>query len=182
MDQLASIGVAFQDEFIDQIFAQTVQYYENPPKTPRTLSSLFSRGVDRQWAKTEIYEKHKPIRPWGLGEIYESETGIWLLAGKKCRTPGLNMRSDPENGMPTNTPLTHTNERIHSCVRIRLHLEGLDLDDKGLYKCPALLEKGPWRLRQVRMVANDAIPFNATVCIFPICRFHNYTSPHSEIF
>jgi hypothetical protein len=122
MDQLASIGVAFQDEFIDQVFDQNVQYYETPPKT--TISSVFSRR-EKQWAIREVYEKHKPVRPFGLGQIYESETGIWLLAGKKCRTPGLYTRADPDTGVPTDEPLTHTNERIHSCVRIRLDLEGL---------------------------------------------------------
>jgi hypothetical protein len=122
MDQFASIGVAFQDEFIDQVFDQNVQYYENPPKT--TITNAFSRR-EKQWAIREVYEKHKPVRPFGLGQIYESETGIWLLAGKQCRTPGLYTRADPDTGMLTDEPLTHTNERIHSCVRIRLDLEGL---------------------------------------------------------
>lgn len=47
-------------------------------------------------------------------------------------------------------------------MRIRLELEGLGLDDVGLYKCPALLKKGPWVLRQVRIDAPDPIPWNAT--------------------
>ena len=162
MDQLASIGVAFQDEFIDHIFAQNVEYYENPPKVPTTLSSIFSRRPKKQWAIAPVYEKHKPIRPFGLGEIYESETGFYLLAGKTIRTPGLYTRADPDTGMPTNVPMTHTNERIHSCVRIRLELEGLGLDDIGLYKCQPLLKKGPWVLRQVRINAPDPIPWNAT--------------------
>ena len=58
--------------------------------------------------------------------------------------------------------MTHTNERIHSCVRIRLELEGLGLDDVGPYKCQALLKKGPWLLRQARINAPDPIPWDAT--------------------
>jgi hypothetical protein len=162
MDQLASIGVAFQAEFIDHIFAQNAEYYENPPKVPTTISSIFSRRPKKQWAIAPVYEKHKPIRPFGLGEIYESETGFYHLAGKTIRTPGLYTRADPDTGMPTNFPMTHTNERIHSCVRIRLELEGLGLDDIGPYKCQSLLKKGPWRLRQVRINAPDPIPWNAT--------------------
>lgn len=162
MDQLASIGVGFQDETIDHIFAQNVQYYEDPPKTPTTLSSVFSRRPNKQWAIKPIYEKHKPIRPFGLGEVYESETGLYLISGKTIRTPGLYTRANPDTGMTTDVPMTHTNERIHSCVRIRLELEGLGLNDVGLYKCAALLKKGPWILRQRRINAPDPIPWNAT--------------------
>ena len=98
---------------------------------------------------------------WGLGEIYSSETGVWLIAGKKTRTPGLYKRSD-QDGLPTNIPLRNTNERIHSSVRVRLELDGLGLNDVGLYKCPALLEKGPWRLRQARVRVQDPIPYNSS--------------------
>jgi hypothetical protein len=76
MDQLASIGVTFKDDYIDQVFADNVRYYYNPPKTPTTLSSLFSRPAQKQWAIESIYEKHKPVRPWALGEVYESETSL----------------------------------------------------------------------------------------------------------
>ncbi|TVY90906.1 Uncharacterized protein LAWI1_G002565 [Lachnellula willkommii] len=154
MDQLASIGVAFQDEFIETIFHQNVEYYKNLPdlKGPAT----------KQWATKAIYEKHKPVRPWGLGKIIESETGIWHLASSTPRTPGLNKRSDPYNGILTNIPMKNTNERIHSCVRIRLDLEGLGLDDKDLYKCPALLGNALWRLRQIRMDFDDPIPHDSS--------------------
>jgi hypothetical protein len=161
MDQLASIGVAFQDQFIEKIFEQNCQYYENPPNTPITLSSIFSRKPWKQWATTSVYEKHRLIRPWGLGELYESETGIWLLGGKKTRTPGQYMRADPDTALPTHEPMVNTNERIHSSVRIRLDLDGLDLNDVGLYKCPALLKKGPWDLRQVRIKVYDPIGRNS---------------------
>ncbi|TVY85539.1 Uncharacterized protein LSUE1_G000058 [Lachnellula suecica] len=155
MDQLASIGVAFQDEFIDHIFQKSVEFYEQPP----TKASL---KANKQWAITSVYDKHKPVRPWGLGKIYESENGIWKLAGSTRRTPGLNKRANPDNGLTTDVPMENTNERIHSCVRVRLNLEGLGLDDKKIYTCPALLGKGLWNLKQVRMETDDPIPWNAT--------------------
>lgn len=74
MDQLASIGVAFKDDYINRIFDQNVQYYENAPEKSSSIFSL-SRPW-KQWATTPVYDQHKPVRPWGLGEIYESETGI----------------------------------------------------------------------------------------------------------
>ncbi|TVY44637.1 Uncharacterized protein LOCC1_G003982 [Lachnellula occidentalis] len=155
MDQLASIGVAFQDEFIERIFHQNVEYYKNLPE-------LRGLATTRQWATKAIYDKHQPVRPWGLGKIYESEIGIWRLAGSTLRTPGLNMRSNPYNGILTDIPMKNTNERIHSCVRVRLGLEGLGLDDKKLYKCRALLGNALWRLKQVRMNFDDPIPYDAS--------------------
>ncbi|CZR54485.1 related to protein involved in cell growth [Phialocephala subalpina] len=154
MDQLASIGVAFQDEYIDKIFEQNVQYYENPPKA-------VARRPPPQWAISEVYDKHKPVRPWGLGKIWNSETGLYRLTGKKWRTPGLTERADPDSGMLTGILMRNTNERIHSCVRVRLDLGGLGLDDKGPYKCHALLDKD-WELRQIRINVHDPIPWNAT--------------------
>jgi hypothetical protein len=155
MDQLASIGVAFQDEFIEHIFQKNVDYYENPPNS-------VARKATKQWAIKSVYDKHKPVRPWGLGKLYESENGIWKLAGSGRRTPGLNKRANPDSGLPTNIPMEDTNERIHSSVRVRLDLDGLDLDDKKVYACPALLKDGLWRLSQVRMKIEDPIPWNAT--------------------
>jgi hypothetical protein len=160
MDQLASIGVAFIDDYIDQIFAKNVQYYENPPKPQFSLSKIFSRP-SAQWGITPIYDKHRPVRPWALGKIYNSKTGIWIPAGTGYRTPGLNVRADPDTGKPTRELMTHTNERIHSCVRVRLELEGLGEDDVGLYKAHALLGKG-WRLRRRQIRVEDPIPWDAT--------------------
>ncbi|RDL40581.1 uncharacterized protein BP5553_00560 [Venustampulla echinocandica] len=162
MDQLASVGVAFRDEFIDHIFKKSVEFYEDPTAIPPTPFSLFSRRPEKQWAIKSIYDKHKPVRPWGLGKVYNSETGIYALAGKTLRTPGLNMRRDSDTGESTGVLMTDTNERIHSSVRIRLELEGLGLDDIGLYGCNALLKNGLWRLRQKRMKNCDPIPWNAT--------------------
>jgi len=78
------------------------------------------------------------------------------------RTPGMYTRADPDTGVPTDEYMTHTNERIHRCVRIRLELEGLDLDDRGTYKATALLRKGLWRLVQTRSRIEDPIPWNAS--------------------
>jgi hypothetical protein len=39
----------------------------------------------------------------------------------------------------------------------------LDIDDKGIYKCDALLSNDYWQLRQVRLDPNiDPIPVNAS--------------------
>jgi hypothetical protein len=94
----------------------------------------------------------------------EAQTSFWHLAGKSTRTPGLYKRADPDTGISTGIPMTHTNERIHSCVRIRLELDGLGLDDIGNYKCTALTTRdhGPWRLRQMRLRVQDPIPWDAS--------------------
>ena len=58
--------------------------------------------------------------------------------------------------------MTNTNERIHQCVRIRLDLEGLDVDDRGTYKATPLLRNGQWRLVQTRSKIDDPIPWDAS--------------------
>jgi hypothetical protein len=147
MDQLSSIGVEFQPDTINRIFEENRQYYETHPLLRKS----------HLWATPSIYEKHKPVRPWGLGKIYNSDTGFYVLAGRINRTPGQYMRADADTGNPTKIPMTNTNERIHSSVRIRLDLQGLGLDDIGPYNCPALLAKGNWELRQIRIKVHDPI-------------------------
>lgn len=71
MDQLASIGLSFQENFIEQIFEKTAEDYEHPPPIPKKLTDLFSRAPDEQWAIRPVYEKHRPVRPFGLGKIIE---------------------------------------------------------------------------------------------------------------
>lgn len=166
MDQLASIGVEFLDEAINYLFDENRRFYENPPNRPRTIrEKLFPPQLP--WAIPQVYNKHKPVRPWGLGKIYESNTSYYKLTGRITRTPGQYKRADPTTGNPTDVPMTHTNERIHSSVRIRLELDGLGSDDRGLYDCPALLRKGLWRLRQVRIEIYDPIPRDADWGAFP---------------
>ncbi|KAJ5537355.1 hypothetical protein N7513_010541 [Penicillium frequentans] len=151
MDQLTSIGVAFYDDTIDKIFERSVRYFFDHPHGSEAEGSSNSEQW-RQWADISVYDEHKPVRPWGLGEIVQPDTGFYRLAGKTTRTPGQYRRIDPETGKTTSRFLVNTNERIHRSVRIRLDLGGLGFDDVGLYKCKALLKKGPWELERVRAV------------------------------
>ncbi|KAA8568363.1 hypothetical protein EYC84_007399 [Monilinia fructicola] len=105
-------------------------------------------------------EHRRPFSP--AVRFTNSDTGIWTLAEKETRTPGLYNRLDPDTGISTGVPMTHTNERIHSSVRVRLDLGGLGEEDMTKYKCPALLKKGPWRLDQIRIKITDPIPPTAT--------------------
>lgn len=155
MDQLASIGVAFNEDTLDRIFKENVCYYfdqdqQSKPKSPG------SKHKRREWAIPSIYREHAPVRPWALGEIIQPETGIYVLAGSTVRTPGMYHRMDCDTGQPTNQFLENTNERVHRSVRIRLSLEGLGYDDESRYKCRALLRRGPWTLERLRMVRRDS--------------------------
>lgn len=158
MDQLASIGVAFEEGTIDRIFNENVCYYFDQNQRAKQKSPS-SKHKQRMWAIPSIYYEHKPVRPWALGEIIQSETGIYRLAGSTIRTPGQYHRIDCDTGQPTDEFLVNTNERIHRSVRIRLSLEGLGYDDEEPYKCRALLKKGPWLLERLRMVSDvDGLP------------------------
>lgn len=152
MDQLASIGVAFNEDTIDRIFDENVCYYfdKNQPSKQKEPGSKHKL---REWAIPSIYDEHKPVRPWALGKIIQPETGFYHLAGTTVRTPGMYRRIDCDTGQPTDEFLENTNERIHRSVRIRLSLEGLGYDDETLYKCRALLKRGRWSLERLRMVS-----------------------------
>lgn len=151
MDQLADLGVAFEDDTIERIFQESVCYYYDQDQDGRQTNDSPNPKRWKQWAVDSIYEEHKPVRPWGLGEMIQPDIGFYKLAGKTTRTPGLYHRIDPDTALPSNEFLQNTNERIHRSVRIRLALEGLSYDDVGLYKCRALLRKGPWVLEKVRV-------------------------------
>ncbi|EHL01765.1 hypothetical protein M7I_2115 [Glarea lozoyensis 74030] len=72
MDQLASIGVSFLDEAIEIAYEQNAQYYV---REGSSQNSRMSRK-EKQWAITPIYEKHRPVRPWALGKIYDSSIKV----------------------------------------------------------------------------------------------------------
>ncbi|KAK0711137.1 hypothetical protein B0H67DRAFT_493268 [Lasiosphaeris hirsuta] len=184
MDQLASIGVEFDEATIARIFTHLERYYReiadnklNPPHTPPPITSddpiasseeadndtgaycgLFDKVLPtmKQWAVDPIYKNNDPVRPWALGAILSSEGFMFKVSGYNLRTPGRYKKVDPDTGFPTRAFLEDTNERIHSSVRVRLALKGLGLNDKHAWTAPAL--KGSWRLRKTTEGFTDAIP------------------------
>ncbi|KAJ5578044.1 uncharacterized protein N7459_007008 [Penicillium hispanicum] len=157
MDQLASIGIAFEDGTIDKIFRDSVFYYFDHAHHARSTSGHSKHKPRTEWAMASIYDEHKPVRPWALGEIIQPDTGLYRAAGKTTRTPGMYHRIDPETALDTPYFLEDTHESIHRSVRLRLALEGLGYDDTGPYKCRALLKKGPWEVRRMRVVSRNHV-------------------------
>ncbi len=94
----------------------------------------------QQYDLNRRYYRHKreSHRPWSFGRICNSLAGVYVLAGKKTRTPGAYHRVDPIGGQPTSKPLRNTNEYIHPCVRSRIGLGGPGVENQGIYKCKAL--------------------------------------------
>lgn len=88
MDQLASIGLEFQDETIERIFEDNKNYYVNPPRSMNVTSvtDIFRRQRPwKEWAIPEVYDTHRPVRPWALGMINEAETGVYKLTVSRLR-------------------------------------------------------------------------------------------------
>lgn len=186
MDQLASIGVEFDEKTISRIFTRLVRNYHDmagelkassPP--PITSGDPVASGNEpdadtgaccgllkklkpkimpkiEQWAMSPIYEANDPVRPWSLGAILGSEGFMFKMVGYNLRTPGIYKTVDPDTGGVTGTFLQDTNERVHSSVRVRLALKGLGLNDTSIWNVPAL--KGNWRLRKTTEVFSDPIP------------------------
>jgi hypothetical protein len=157
MDQLTSIGVAFEEDTIDKIFEESVRYYYHYRQDAQPTNENTKRKRRTEWAIPSIYDAHRPVRPWGLGEMIDPATGIYKIAGKTTRSPGLYRYTDPHTGRPTSEFLESTHERIHRSVRVRLSLEGLGYNDEEPYKCRALLKKGPWQLKRMRVVSRRQV-------------------------
>ena len=103
--------IDFHHEYILEQYDLTEEHYEQTDQTPR---------------------------PWSLGKIYRSMTGIYVVGGRLTRTPGRYCRVDPETGESTGKPLRQTNEYIHPSARSRTVLKGPGTEDDGLYHSHAL--------------------------------------------
>lgn len=147
MDQLASVGVEFDTPSLERIFDLTVQFFEDQAHQ----DDVSGVPPGPKWAINPIYRNNAPVRPWSLGEIQSTTGMLTKLSGTSPRTPGLYRQSGHRDGRF----LQDTNERIHSSVRTRLACQGLGLNDKGVWTCPAL---GPWRLRRTSTHYSDPIP------------------------
>ena len=114
-----------------------------------------------QYDQTEAYYKQsgQKRRPWSFGKIYRSMTGVYILGGRKTRTPvgfpsrsrrvmltskGLYCQVNPESGEATGKPLRDTHEYVHPSARSRIVLRGPGIEDEGKYDCEAL---DPYKLR-----------------------------------
>lgn len=98
---------------------------------------------EEQALTNAYYKQHAPgvVRPWAMGEIYNSATGLYALAGSEPRTPGAYCVVDPATERETDIPLRATNEFIHPSVRVRTLLQGRGTGDKGVYGSPALRDR-----------------------------------------
>lgn len=175
MDQLASVGVEFDEATITRIFSRLQSYYRTqaagkptsvPVSTPTDLESAGPTSTHpkspagKLWAVRQIYETNHPVRPWGLGALLKAGSLLYALAGSTLRTPGLYRKMDVATGAPSGAFLEDTNERIHSSVRVRLAAGGLGLNDSSVWDAPAL--KGRWRPRRTNKDYFDPIPRTRT--------------------
>lgn len=148
MDQLASVGVEFDQASLDRIFKQSVEYYQ-------TLNASKKKPSLLAWAVKSIYDSNNPIRPWGLGAISKNSSLLYWLSGTTERTPGLYRKTDPITGRDKAQFLQDTNERIHSSVRVRLACKGLGLNDKAIWTSPSLQK---WRVERTNKSYDDPVP------------------------
>ncbi|KAK0646185.1 hypothetical protein B0T16DRAFT_510218 [Cercophora newfieldiana] len=161
MDQLASIGVEFDEKTISRIFTRLVRNYHDMNKNPEpgapppiTSDDPIASGEEpdgessaccgllqkfqpkimpkiKQWGISPIFEANGPVRPWSLGAILGTEGFMFKMVGYNLRCPGMYRKVDPDSGSSTHMFLEDTNERMHSSVRVRLALEGLGLNDRS---------------------------------------------------
>ena len=100
-------------------------------------------------------DRHKRVRPWSFGKLYNSLTGVYTLSGGTTRTPGCYYAVDPETGRQTDRPLRDTCEYVHPSVRTRIRLKGPGMEDHGRYEPPAMDD---WKLVIEYPPAGSAAP------------------------
>jgi len=106
---------------------------------------MYSNYIVQQDSENNEYyrSRHKKLRPWSFGKLYNSMSGVYAIGGGTTRTPGTYYAVDPEDGRVTDRPLRDTNEYIHPSVRTRIMARGPGSDDKGRYEPEAMDE---WKL------------------------------------
>jgi hypothetical protein len=130
----SNIGGSYADAGISNItLAWMVSQFED---TDGGILSFDPEYLD--WVQdmnTEYYAKvPEPVRPWGLGKIYDSApittaTGRAQGLNPVIRTPGRYFRVETDNGKPGTQPLKGTNESIHRCARVRMDNGGLGTEE-----------------------------------------------------
>ncbi|GJD04725.1 peptidoglycan binding domain-containing protein [Colletotrichum higginsianum] len=180
-DQLSTIGVEFNQGRMQDIFTQSLRYSAGHPfsyvpssqwtswlwpkqqlpwANPK-ICAVEASGIRRDESECDGKDRHpigseqelwKTARPWGLGQIRYPTSRLQTMAGTTVRHPGTFMRTDPETNEDTEQPLLHTNERIHSSVRVRLACQGLGMDDAEIWDCKPLTKNDDggelWKLER----------------------------------
>ena len=89
----------------------------------------------QDWNTEGYIKRNVPIRPWGMGRIYDSASPNNVLTAAQginpiIRTPGEYCKIDLKTGLQDpKRPLLNTNEYIHRCVRVRIDGGGLGTED-----------------------------------------------------
>lgn len=111
-----------------------------PPAKDQTIDAENCTGKDHHpdGSPQRLWEIGPP-RSWALGQTRGPESGLQLATGTIVRHPGCFTRADPDTNLDTEESLVNTDERIHSCVRVRLVCGGMGMDDRGVWPCPSLL-------------------------------------------
>ena len=153
---MASVGVEFDRPSLDRVFKQSAAYYETQHAIALKAQEKKRKKAELlRWAVDPIYSNNIPLRPWGLGSIRKATGFLYKFSGQMGRTPGLYKQTDPKTKLDKDRFLMDTNERVHSSVRIRLACQGLGLDDKGIWDCPALCS---WKVKRTQEKFDDPVP------------------------
>lgn len=126
-----------------------------PPSESQTVDTANCSGVDPHPGGTpQQLWTIGPPRSWALGQTRYPDSWPTIVTGKIVRHPGCFMRVDPETNADTDEPLVDTNEKVHSCVRVRLACQGMGMDDHRVWPCQSLLQddsgsgRPVWRLER----------------------------------
>lgn len=88
----------------------------------------------QDWNTEGYASRHEPVRPWGMGRLYDSASHNSIKTAAQginpiVRTPGEYCQVDVKTGLQTNIRLSNTNEYIHRSVRVRMNAGGLGTEE-----------------------------------------------------
>lgn len=147
----SNVGGGYDDQEIANISLAWMMSQLSP------FLDMYSNYIIQQEDENIEYyrSRHKKVRPWSFGKIYNSMSGIYAIGGGTTRTPGTYYAVNPDSGQVTDRPLRDTHEYIHPSVRTRILDRGPGTDDKGDYEPEAMND---WKLVIEYPHGSDARP------------------------
>jgi hypothetical protein len=100
------------------------------------------------WNTQGYAKRHEPVRPWGMGRLYDSASHNSATTAAQginpiVRTPGKYCQVDLKTGLQLpNSPLQNTNEYIHRCVRVRINAGGLGTEEDPANATSKIVDAG----------------------------------------
>lgn len=144
----SNIGGSYADAGISNItLAWMISQLEDHDGGILTFDHKYLDQV-QDWNTEGYTNRNEPVRPWGMGRLYDSASHNKILTAAQginpiVRTPGKYCQIDLKTGLQNpKAPLKNTNEYIHRCVRVRINAGGLGTEEDPATATAKIVDAG----------------------------------------